>query len=100
MGSCHAHTWAKNDFMSFCPLFIVVKSNSSDKEKMTLTKLDLTLKKYDFKSYTSKAEECTKFFEGVYAYGCPGKRLRRWLSVFEICMPIGRIGFAYHNVFW
>ena len=83
MGSCHAHTWANNNFMSFSPLFIVVKSNSSDKEKMSLTKLNLTLHEYDFKSYTSKAEECTTFFEGVYAYGCPGKRSRRWLSVFR-----------------
>jgi len=55
--------------------FIVVKlSKSSDREKMSLTKLDLTLKDFDSESYASKAEECINFFEGVYTYGCPAEK--------------------------
>ena len=65
--------------MSFCPLFIVVKSNSSDKEKMSLTSLTLSLnedfrKNPNFTDYNTTANECISFFEGVYEYGCPGKR--------------------------
>ena len=65
--------------MSFCTLFIVVKSNSSDKEKMSLTNLTLSLnedfqKNPNFTDYYATANECIDFFEGVYKYGCPGKR--------------------------
>ena len=33
----------------------------------------------NFTDYKSSAEECMNFFEGVYAFGCPGKRNDRSL---------------------
>ena len=51
----------------------------SDKEKMTLTHLKLSLNEdfgqnSNYTAYNTMANECVDFFEGVYEYGCPGKR--------------------------
>ena len=52
---------------------------------MSLTQLNLSLTnetKFEqlFSDYKGKAVECTDFFEGVYAFGCPGKRSRYFKS--------------------
>ena len=44
---------------------------------MSLTQLNLSFTnetkfERDFKDYKEKAVECMDFFEGVYAFGCPG----------------------------
>ena len=48
---------------------------------MSLTQLNLSFTnetkfERDFKDYKEKAVECMDFFDGVYAFGCPGLRSR------------------------
>ena len=48
---------------------------------MSLTQLklnftDVAAFEKDFKDYKGKAVECMDFFDGVYAFGCPGLRSR------------------------
>ena len=52
---------------------------------MSLTRLTLSLnedfrKNPNYTDYNTAANECISFFEGVYEYGCPGKR-------FTVCFP-------------
>ena len=53
---------------------------------MSLTLLKLSLKE-DFEknsnyiAYNTTANECVNFFEGVYKYGCPGKRSTLYVIV-------------------
>ena len=72
---------------------------------MSLTHLALSLNKdfgqnENFTDYNTAANECINLFDGVYAYGCPGKFSRCSTNRYGATGGLGAISFRIHRQYY